>query len=153
MDGSIQGAILVFTPEREYGISGLPSGAGTSPSREGFGERIPLAPEDMKIPGRTLRIKDVGGMIKTDQHLELATLCILLGKYETAESIYTSLLEKDPGNFQVWHNRGNVLVKLGRHREALQAFNRALEICPDSTESLRMRADVLAIMSMKKTRD
>jgi CheY-like chemotaxis protein len=152
MDGSIQGAILVFTPDRESGISGLPSGAGTSPAREGFGERIPLAPEDPKIPERTLHIQDIRGTIKTDQDLERATLCILLGKYEAAESIYASLLEEDPDNFQAWHNRGNVLIKLGRHREALQAFSRALEISPDSNESLRMRADVLAIMSMKKTR-
>jgi len=152
MDGSIQGTILVFTPERESGISGLPSGAGASPARVGYGERIPLSPEDPKVPERTLHIQDIKGMIKTDQNLERATLCVLLGKYEAAESIYASLFEDDPENFQAWHNRGNVLIRLGRHQEALRAFSRALEICPDSTESLRMRADVLAIMSMKKTR-
>ncbi len=91
-------------------------------------------------------------MIKIDQTLERATLCILLGKFEEAESIFASLILQNPNNFQIWHNMGNVLIKLGRHQEAYQAFDKALEICPDSTETQRRKADVLAILSMKKTR-
>jgi tetratricopeptide (TPR) repeat protein len=92
-------------------------------------------------------------MIKTDLSLERATLCILLGKFEEAESIFVSLLVQDPCNFQIWHNRGNVLIKLGRHQEALQAFDKALKICPDSTETQRRKAEVLALLSVKKNND
>jgi AmiR/NasT family two-component response regulator len=149
-DGSVLGAILVFTPEFSPEILGQPTGV---PSHGDFCERVQPVQATPEIARRTVRIHDIKKTISTDHTLERATLCTLLGKFEVAESIYASLLEEDPGNFQAWHNRGNVLVKLGRHREALQAFSRALEICPDSAESQRRKADVLAIMSMKKTRD
>jgi CheY-like chemotaxis protein len=140
-DGSIQGAILVFTPECKPDITGLPSDTVKS-----------FIHHDTKIPDRTLHIVDVNAMIKTDLTLERAFLCILLGKFDEAESIYSSLLLRDPGNFKVLHNLGNVLIKLGRHQEALQAFDKALEICPDSTETQRRKADILTILSMKKRR-
>lgn len=140
-DGSIQGAILVFSPDCEPDITGLPSATVKR-----------FVSEETKIPDRTHHILDINDMIKTDLTLERATLWILLGKFEDAESIYASLLSQDPSNFQVWHNMGNVLIKLGRHLEASQAFDKALEICPDSSETQRRKADVLAILSMKKRR-
>ena len=123
-DGSIAGAILVF-----------------------------FAEDNSEVSDQAVRIKGIHEMLKTDISLEQAALCILLGKYEEAMSIYQTLLQKDPNNFQLWYNTGNILIKLERYQESLRAFDRALEIRKDSNESLQRKAELLGRLSLQNFQD
>ena len=46
---------------------------------------------------------------------------------------YTKVLEIDPENFDAWFNKGLALVDLGRYSEAIECFDKALEIEPGNT--------------------
>lgn len=43
-----------------------------------------------------------------------------------------TLLAADPGNADAWYNLGRALLGLGRDKEAIAAFDKALEISPDN---------------------
>ena len=146
-DGTIQGAILVFTP----GDNAYRASAGSGEQKNNAAEDTESsAPRDPAGQDRLIRIREIRDMIGVESLLEQATLRVLFGKYEEAEKIYDLLTARDPGNYQAWHNRGNVLVNLGRLHEALHAFDRALELCPESGESRKRRSDVCTILSMRK---
>lgn len=49
-----------------------------------------------------------------------------IGKLDLALNDIKSYLELNPGNGDLWYEKGNVLNKLGRHEEAIAAFNEAL---------------------------
>ena len=147
--GSIHGALFVFTTE-----TGTPETPGfrktpadiVSTGKEGTS----LAQGENSLQRMT--IQEVKGDIAISISLEKANLCVLLGKFEEAIGIYDQMLKDDPGDFQVWYNRGVVQIKLGRHGEALRSFEKALVIRPDSNEALCRKTEVLAIRSMKKRR-
>ena len=56
------------------------------------------------------------------------------GKLGLAEDIYRFLGEADAGNAQVWHLRGLVAQELGRHEQAIERFQRAIDLGHDRAE-------------------
>jgi Flp pilus assembly protein TadD len=67
-----------------------------------------------------------------------ATARLLLGNFYQATQphlaieAYRAGLTLDPGNFQLWHQLGGVLMQLGQHLNAWDAFQEAFRIWPDS---------------------
>ncbi|MFX0010381.1 MAG: tetratricopeptide repeat protein, partial [Candidatus Hermodarchaeota archaeon] len=54
-----------------------------------------------------------------------------LNKYEEANSLLDECLEIEQ-NWRIWHNKGMVLISLGRYSEATQSFDNAIENTKDT---------------------
>ena len=68
-----------------------------------------------------------------DVHTDLGTSYRLLGKYEQAIAHYDEALARQPRHHNARLNRGIVLYyDLGRKQEALEAWNRLLQLAPDA---------------------
>ncbi|MCX6955135.1 MAG: tetratricopeptide repeat protein [Verrucomicrobia bacterium] len=65
----------------------------------------------------------------------LGTLAVLTWResreYLSSEALWRATLERNPGAFMAWANLGDVLMKQGRHREAILCFRRGLQLRPD----------------------
>ena len=51
--------------------------------------------------------------------------------YATNETLWRTTLARNPDAFMAWANLGDTLVQQGRHREAIVAFRRGLQLRPD----------------------
>ena len=58
----------------------------------------------------------------------------ILGRYDQALRIYDKLIVIDGENPEVWNARGNLLSDMGRLEEAVDSFNKAVEVCLDDSE-------------------
>ncbi len=67
------------------------------------------------------------------------------GRNEEALNQTYMISEVDPSS-QGWCNRGMILIELGEFKDALDSFNRSLEIDPQSAQALYWKAGVLAEM-------
>ena len=64
-----------------------------------------------------------------------AQLAYYVNQYETAIALCNTILEElKPGYPEAWYNKGVALWKLGRHEEALRAWEEALRLKPDDPE-------------------
>jgi Flp pilus assembly protein TadD len=52
------------------------------------------------------------------------------GKFEDALSYFEQALALDQNNADLWNNKGVALRSLGRYQEAMECFNKSLEIEP-----------------------
>lgn len=66
---------------------------------------------------------------------------ILMGqeKFDEAEELLRSTVARDPGYAMGWSNLAVIAQKLGRNREALESYDRALDIQPNDQRSLTNR--------------
>ena len=55
--------------------------------------------------------------------------------YNDALSFFDQALSQDPTNADLWNYKGIALRSLGRYAEALQCYNKSLEIEPRDKES------------------
>ena len=71
--------------------------------------------------------------IQPDNELALANRIHILTQTNTekAEELARELVEKDPNNPHWWYWYGGALTKLGRHEEALDALQKAVDLNPD----------------------
>lgn len=53
------------------------------------------------------------------------------GEYRQAIAAYRRVLERNPGDFEVWNNLGNAFASLGEIEPAIEAFEKAIAIRPD----------------------
>ena len=74
------------------------------------------------------------GMQRTALFLNLAWSSHLLGLVDQAERYIHQAIASDPGSVPAHFGLGAVLQRLGRFPEAIQSFERALEISPDYVE-------------------
>jgi len=63
--------------------------------------------------------------------------------WEFAESLCKRILKLDPKDDVTWNTLGVVLTKMGRYKEALQAFQKAIDINPKVAEIWYSRGMVL----------
>ena len=65
------------------------------------------------------------------------------GKLALASNAYREILDKNPKSMLAWTNLGNVEMRLGRKAAAEEAFKKALELDPDSADTLNNLAWLL----------
>jgi hypothetical protein len=65
------------------------------------------------------------------------------GKYALAAHAYRDILKSDPASVLAWTNLGNVEMRLERRPAAEEAFRKALELEPDSADTLNNLAWLL----------
>jgi Flp pilus assembly protein TadD len=65
------------------------------------------------------------------------------GKLALAAHAYREILEKNPKSIVAWTNLGNAEMRLGRNAAAEEAFRKALELEPDSADTLNNLAWLL----------
>lgn len=101
----------------------------------GLGYLAPLTDEpaapDSTLPDPYDHIGAVGKILQSQAHLAE-------GQLEAAREILEPLAAELPGTFEVQHLLGACYGRLGRHADALERFERALEIHP---QLLRARID------------
>lgn len=69
-------------------------------------------------------------MATRDELLRRAEECLLDEDEEGALLAYTELLQEEPSSARAWADVGFILADLGRTDEAMQHFDRALELDP-----------------------
>lgn len=82
-------------------------------------------------------------------YYNLANVLGAMGDWKVAEAHYRRCLEIDPAYAQAWNNLGTVLVKTGRHDEAIECYDRALALRPDLIQALCTKANVLIMATDK----
>ncbi len=82
---------------------------------------------------------------KEDVHvlLQLAELALEGGDAEMALLRYQQAVEREPRSADAWTGKGTALQQLERYQEALEAYNRALELAPDHELARRWRETCL----------
>ena len=58
----------------------------------------------------------------------------MLGRYDDALRVYDKLIVIDGENPEVWNSRGNLLSDMGMLEEAIESFDKAVEVCLDDSE-------------------
>jgi Flp pilus assembly protein TadD len=53
------------------------------------------------------------------------------GEYQNAVECFNRALKLDPENPEIWHTKGNALLKLGEDHEAQECYDKALELDPN----------------------
>jgi tetratricopeptide (TPR) repeat protein len=52
------------------------------------------------------------------------------GKYDEAIMAYDEVIQLNPKDAYVWHNKGYVLYAMGRYEEAIMAYDEAIRLAP-----------------------
>ncbi len=73
---------------------------------------------------------------------EAVKLLIALKDYDEALKDLKILVQKDPGNVELYRLMTIAYIKLGKKEEALKSANRALEIDPDNIQNVDMTASI-----------
>ncbi|GIW95610.1 MAG: hypothetical protein KatS3mg110_3651 [Pirellulaceae bacterium] len=103
-------------------------------------------------------IQDMELLIQHDPNnaeykLQLAYYCMADDRPRKAIRILTEIIEKDDTNWQALRARGDALLSIGKHAEAIQDYNRALQLKPDDSGLLNNLAWVLATSPEDSLRD
>lgn len=107
--------------------------------------KIRIHSKDLISKGKSLREL---GMITEE---ELHTLCdkasnlMFAGEVEKAAALLEEVLKVDPNNFGAWNDLGLALGHLGRNREALNSFDRCIEINPHIAHAWHNKGNLLLI--------
>ncbi len=85
----------------------------------------------MEIDARMFKKKQASKTIMTEAELVAKGRQFLVdGEFEAALSFFEQALMSNPQNPDLWNFKGVALRSLGRYDEALECFNRSLEIEP-----------------------
>ncbi|MBI1852124.1 MAG: tetratricopeptide repeat protein [Planctomycetes bacterium] len=79
--------------------------------------------------------------------VERGTAYYQLQRFVEAEKDYRSYVEKGPANWQGLHNLGLLCWRTGRNDEAVQWFDRALQVIPNNLPTIRERCIALSTLS------
>ena len=75
-------------------------------------------------------------MNKIEELVSKGQLLLEDGEFEQALSFFEQALLLDQDNAELWNHKGVALRSMGRYDEALECFNKSLEIDPrDNTAS------------------
>ena len=74
-------------------------------------------------------------MSKIDSLVEQGNLLLIEGKFEDALGFFEQALLLDQKNPELWNYKGVALRSIGRYNEAIECFNKSLEIDPRDKEA------------------
>ncbi|MCH6571063.1 MAG: tetratricopeptide repeat protein [Thaumarchaeota archaeon] len=74
-------------------------------------------------------------MSKIDSLVEQGNLLLIEGKFEDALGFFEQALLLDQKNPELWNYKGVALRSIGRYDEAIECFNKSLEIDPRDKEA------------------
>ncbi len=74
-------------------------------------------------------------MNKIDSLVEQGNLLLNEGKFEDALGFFEQALLLDQKNPELWNYKGVALRSIGRYDEAIECFNKSLEIDPRDKEA------------------
>ncbi|MGE0756569.1 MAG: tetratricopeptide repeat protein [Pirellulaceae bacterium] len=89
----------------------------------------------------------------TQFRLQLGTLYVGDQRPRKAIEVFTSLLEEDKSNASALRARGDALLSIGKHKEAIADFEAGLKLEPDNDGMLNNLAWVLATSPFDEVRD
>lgn len=69
-------------------------------------------------------------MGETDELIKKGKMFLVEGNFEQALSNFEQALLLDQKNAQIWNLKGAALRSMGRYDEAIECFNKALELDP-----------------------
>lgn len=69
-----------------------------------------------------------------------------LNRYDEAIGCYDKLIQMDPLNPGLWHNKGTCFYFLGRNDEFIRCLDKALEIAPNEAGNWRTKGEILVKM-------
>jgi len=80
-------------------------------------------------------------------YFNLAACLSKLGMNEESLKYYTKATEINSYDFEAYHNKAIVLIKLRQFKQAHESLNKAIEIAPDPSSSVQLRNIVEAILN------
>lgn len=80
-------------------------------------------------------------------YFNLAACLSKLGMNEESLKYYTKATEINSYDFEAYHNKAIVLIKLRQFKQAQESLNKAIEIAPDPSPSVQLRNIVEAILN------
>ncbi|XP_063990335.1 dnaJ homolog subfamily C member 3 [Diachasmimorpha longicaudata] len=89
---------------------------------------------------------DVGGSVsqaEVDRHLEQGREFLARGQLQDALTEYHAAVRGDPDNYLTYYKRGAVFLALSKSKQALQDFDKVLQLKSDFTAARLQRAKVL----------
>ena len=76
------------------------------------------------------------------------------GSYKKALKMFNSILTDNPLDDLIWRYKGETLVKLGNFKEAVECYNKAIEILPEYNDSHSLMLIFSSIQEyLNKTKD
>ncbi len=133
-DGTLLAAILAEAPDCYTALYGLGNHLESVPEPDRPGARSLYRRAIAIAPGRTAGL---------EARVNLANSYASAGEWEDALATYADAIAAAPGRFEPLLNRALLLAKLGRAREALADFERALERNPRLPDAERIRERLL----------
>jgi tetratricopeptide (TPR) repeat protein len=88
-----------------------------------------------------------------EARLQLALLYTADQKYDKAVKVYSELIAKDPANWTALRGRGDALLSLGKHAEAIADYEKAYKLQPHDPGLLNNFAWVLSTSPVDKLRN
>jgi tetratricopeptide (TPR) repeat protein len=136
---------LIAAPVIASGSSGGGMGSAPMPSMQ------QKSPHDQAVDYYNNAERRIDGLTRTHDEMKAAAatdpqkaakLQARLAKgLENAAADLERAVKNDPGLFQAWSELGFTYRKMGRYKESLEAYDKALQISPDYTPALEYRAE------------
>lgn len=103
-------------------------------------------------------IKDLQTLLRNDPGninllVQMASFYMVDTRPRKAISVLTRLIERNKGIWQAYRTRGDALLSIGKHAEAVEDYEKALELQPESTNILNNLSWVLATSPDDNVRD
>jgi len=84
-------------------------------------------------------VKSLPAFPPTKDFLVLGDAYYYTEQYQDAKNVYDKILNSNPDDPHILHNRGKIYASMGKHIEALADLNRSLEFGPDDPYTLNSR--------------
>jgi len=84
-------------------------------------------------------VKSLPAFPPTKDFLVLGDAYYYTEQYQDAKNVYDKILNLNPDDPHILHNRGKIYASMGKHIEALADLNRSLELRPDDPYTLNSR--------------
>ncbi len=148
MKRAVTAIALIFLLAVPALIASSGGGMGSAPMPTTMQQK---SPHDQAVDYYNNAERRIDGLTRTHDEMKAAAAtdpqkaAKLQGKLakglENAAADLERAVKNDPGLFQAWSELGFTYRKMGRFKESLEAYDKALQISPDYTPALEYRAE------------